>query len=115
MCFFRLYDITPSHALNPEEYPRQGGRTARVNCGMTLGGLTFPQQEYHSQLHTTFSLSGYRRSRSARAATWYKPGARRRWRPDARICGGEVSRFAPTFAEPNYRIWISGSVRLGTR
>src|SRR5215470_266031 len=44
----------------PEEYPGQGGRAARPNRGMTLRELTFPQQEYHSQLHTTGGISGYR-------------------------------------------------------
>src|SRR5262245_5800880 len=68
MCSFRLYGIIPSHPHDPEEYPCQGGRTARLNRGMSLGGLAFPQQEYHSQLHTTYSIPGYRRSRSARAS-----------------------------------------------
>jgi hypothetical protein len=62
MCSFRLYDIIPSHAHDPEEYSRQRGCTARLNRGIALGGLTFPQREYHSQLHTTFSIPGYRRS-----------------------------------------------------
>src|SRR5262245_34729296 len=41
---------------------------------MALGSHTFPQQEYHSLLHTTFSIPGYRRSRSAASGGWVAPG-----------------------------------------
>jgi hypothetical protein len=68
MCSFRLYGIIPSHAHDPEKYFRERGRTARLNRGMTLGGITSPQQEYYAKLHTTFSALGYHRSRSSWAA-----------------------------------------------
>src|SRR5262245_31927199 len=58
MCSFRLYGIIRSHPH--EKYRDQDGGAARLDRGMTLWDLTYPQREYHAQLHTTFSISGYR-------------------------------------------------------
>ena len=65
MCSFSLNGIIPSHARDPEtESLGQGGGTARLDRGMALRDLSFPQQEYVRDLITTCSITG--ESRSAR-------------------------------------------------
>ena len=59
MCSFRLYGIIRSHPH--EKYRDQDGGAARLDRGMKLWDLTYPQREYHAQLHTTSGIPGYRR------------------------------------------------------
>src|SRR5262249_40235436 len=75
MCSFRLYGIIRSHPR--EKYRGQDGGAARLDRGMTLWDLTYPQREYHAQLHTTCGVPGYRRKeRGLTSATGVSTAAR---------------------------------------